>query len=99
MRLTLAPGWHWGTDIRPGVGTDQCQASHLGVIVSGAVEVVHEDGTTKVYRAGDALFIARDMMLGSLATRSQCASNSKGAWGSRGRLEAILKAYVYAHLS
>ena len=57
MRLTLAPGWLWGTDVRPGVGTNQFQASHRGVIVSGAAEAVHQGGTGKVYRVGDACSI------------------------------------------
>ena len=33
MKLSLEPGWKWSNDIKPAVGTDSCQATHLGVIV------------------------------------------------------------------
>ena len=58
MKLTLQPGWKWSSDIKPTVGTDSCQASHLGVIVSGKVCVKHDDGTEMSYSAGDAYSIA-----------------------------------------
>ena len=32
MKLTLQPGWKWSVDIKPHVGTDSCQANHIGVI-------------------------------------------------------------------
>ena len=47
MRLTLQPGWQWSKDIKPTVGGDSCQATHLGIIVSGAVCAKHNDGTEK----------------------------------------------------
>ena len=37
MKLTLKPGWKWSNDIKPNVGTDSCQAQHLGVVVKGTV--------------------------------------------------------------
>ena len=58
MKLTVQPGWKWSQDIKPIVGTDSCQASHLGVIVSGKVCVKHDDGTEMSYSAGDAYSIA-----------------------------------------
>ena len=57
MRLTLQPGWQWSKDIKPTVGGDSCQATHLGIIVSGAVCAKHNDGTEKTYKAGDAYSI------------------------------------------
>ena len=44
-RLTAQPGWRWSQCIKPVVGTDSCQAHHVGVIVSGTMHVVHNDGT------------------------------------------------------
>lgn len=84
MRLTLAPGWHWATDVRPGVGTDQCQASHLGVIISGAVEAVHEDGTRKIYQAGDAYAIAPGHDARVLGDEVAVCFEFQGAWGESG---------------
>ena len=43
LQLTLQPGWKWSNDIKPAVGTDSCQATHLGVIVSGTVKAIHND--------------------------------------------------------
>src|SRR5437016_1962234 len=44
-RMALEPGWRWSECIKPVVGGDSCQAHHVGVIVSGAMHVVHNDGT------------------------------------------------------
>lgn len=57
-RLTLQPGWRWSECIKPVVGTDSCQAEHLGYAVSGRLGVTHEDGTMVEIGAGDAYVIA-----------------------------------------
>lgn len=57
MRLTAQPGWKWSNDVKPKVGTESCQATHLGVIVSGSICAQHDDGTTATYTAGDAYSI------------------------------------------
>lgn len=44
-RLTAQPGWRWSECIKPVAGTESCQAHHVGVIVSGTMHVVHDDGT------------------------------------------------------
>jgi hypothetical protein len=44
-RLTAEPGWKWSECIKPVVGGDSCQAHHVGVIVSGTMHIVHNDGT------------------------------------------------------
>jgi hypothetical protein len=56
-RLTLEPGWRWSECIKPVAGTSSCQARHLGVVVSGAMHVVHDDGTEVDLGAGDAYLI------------------------------------------
>jgi len=53
-RLTLQPGWRWSECIKPVAGTDRCQARHIGVVVSGRMHVVHEDGTEGEIGPGDA---------------------------------------------
>ena len=57
MLFRSQPGWKWSKDIKPTVGGDSCQATHLGVIVSGAVCAKHNDGTELTYKAGDAYSI------------------------------------------
>jgi mannose-6-phosphate isomerase-like protein (cupin superfamily) len=44
-RLKVEPGWRWSECIKPVVGTESCQAHHVGVVVSGTMHVVHDDGT------------------------------------------------------
>ena len=53
-RLTLQPGWRWSECIKPVVGTDSCQARHIGAGVSGQLHVVHDDGTEIDIVSGDA---------------------------------------------
>lgn len=56
-RITFQPGWKWSECIKPVVGTDSCQAHHVGVVVSGTMHIVHDDGTEGDARAGDAYII------------------------------------------
>jgi hypothetical protein len=56
-RLTLQPGWQWSECIKPVVGTDSCQIRHVGIVQSGAMHVVHDDGTEEDLEAGDAYVI------------------------------------------
>ena len=57
-RFTFEPGWKWSECIKPVVKTDSCQAEHLGIVISGRLRVVHNDGTQADVAAGDAYFIA-----------------------------------------
>ncbi len=52
-RLTVQPGWVWSECIAPVVGTDNCQAHHLGVVQSGQLLVQHEDGSEATLSPGD----------------------------------------------
>ena len=56
-RLTLEPGWRWSECIKPVVGTERCQSRHVGVMQSGTLHVVHDDGTQADLRAGEAYVI------------------------------------------
>lgn len=56
-RLTLQPGWRWSECIKPIVGTDSCQARHVGTIVGGSMHVVHDEGTEMDFGPEDAYVI------------------------------------------
>jgi hypothetical protein len=56
-RITFQPGWKWSECIKPVAGTDSCQAHHVGVVVSGTMHIVHDDGTEGDARPGDAYII------------------------------------------
>ena len=44
-RMRLEPGWRWSECIKPIVGGERCQALHLGLLQSGSMHVVHDDGS------------------------------------------------------
>ncbi|HEX2295857.1 MAG TPA: cupin domain-containing protein [Actinomycetota bacterium] len=56
-RMTFEPGWRWSECIKPVAGTDSCQTRHVGVVVSGRLHVVHDDGTEGEVGPGDAYVV------------------------------------------
>ena len=56
-RLTFQPGWRWSECVKPVAKTASCQARHVGVLVSGRLHVVHEDGTAAEVAPGAAYVI------------------------------------------
>jgi class 3 adenylate cyclase len=51
------PGWRWSTHVQPSVGGDWCQARHVGVVLSGRVAVVLQDGTELEFGPNDVVDI------------------------------------------
>jgi mannose-6-phosphate isomerase-like protein (cupin superfamily) len=56
-RMRLEPGWRWSECIKPIAGGESCQLHHVGVIQSGTMHVVHDDGTEQEIRPGHAYVI------------------------------------------
>jgi hypothetical protein len=56
-RFNLEPGWRWSDSVKPIVGTEYCQAHHVGVLASGSMHVVHSDGSESVLEPGSAYII------------------------------------------
>ena len=56
-RMTFEPGWKWSECVKPVAGTDSCQVRHVGVVQSGRLHVVHEDGTEGEVGPGDTYVI------------------------------------------
>lgn len=56
-RTVAEPGWRWSTHIRPVVGGQWCQNRHVGVVVSGRLGVVMEDGTSYEFEPNDVFDI------------------------------------------
>jgi hypothetical protein len=49
-----------GTEFSPlleGLENDHCQVPHWGYVVKGAIRMDYEDGTSEVFRAGEAFFM------------------------------------------
>ncbi|HEX6401443.1 MAG TPA: adenylate/guanylate cyclase domain-containing protein [Actinomycetota bacterium] len=57
-RNVLEPGWRWSDHIRPIVGGEWCLSRHVGVILSGQLTVVMEDGTRFDFGEGDVIDVA-----------------------------------------
>ena len=51
-RFIFQPGWKWSECIKPVVGTDSCQATHVGYAVSGRMTIKMEDGSQKTIVPG-----------------------------------------------
>lgn len=56
-RFSFEPGWRWSECIQPVVQTDQCQLSHVGVVIKGRITTKMADGTLKTIGAGEAYSI------------------------------------------
>ncbi|RNL79008.1 cupin domain-containing protein [Nocardioides marmorisolisilvae] len=56
-RSTFQPGWRWSECIKPVAGTDSCQVHHVGALISGQLEIQHDDGTTLRLIPGHAYVI------------------------------------------
>jgi len=56
-RITLQPGWRWSECIKPIAGTESCLTHHVGAVVSGQLQVRHDDGTEVQVGPGDAYVI------------------------------------------
>ena len=57
-RVVLQPGWKWSECIKPVVGTETCEAGHVGMVLQGKITVVHDDGSEITVSAGEAYSIA-----------------------------------------
>ena len=56
-RGTFEPGWKWSQDVKPIAGTDSCEVSHLGYVLSGRMKIHMDDGSEQEVAAGDAVAI------------------------------------------
>jgi uncharacterized cupin superfamily protein len=56
-RFTFEPGWKWSECVKPVAGTDSCQVRHVGVVQSGRIHVIHEDGSEGEVGPGEAYVI------------------------------------------
>ncbi len=56
-RATFQPGWRWSEHVKPGAGTERCEVTHNGYVVSGRQGVRMADGTEVELRPGDAFVI------------------------------------------
>ena len=56
-RGTFEPGWRWSENVKPIAGTDSCEVSHLGYVVSGRMRVEMDGGESGECGPGDVVAI------------------------------------------
>jgi uncharacterized cupin superfamily protein len=56
-RGTFEPGWTWSGNVKPIAGTDSCEVSHLGYVLSGRMRVQMDDGSDDEIGPGDVVAI------------------------------------------
>jgi quercetin dioxygenase-like cupin family protein len=56
-RGTFEPGWQWSRHVKPTVGTDSCQAGHMGCVITGRMKIVMDDGEHAEFGPGDVMLI------------------------------------------
>jgi quercetin dioxygenase-like cupin family protein len=56
-RATYQPGWKWSKHVKPIVGTETCQAHHVGYAISGRLAGTSEDGSKWEIGPGDVVDI------------------------------------------
>jgi len=56
-KATFEPGWKWSNNVKPIAGTDSCQVSHLGYVLSGRMKVYMDDGSEFEVGPGDVAAI------------------------------------------
>ena len=84
-KVTFEPGWRWSECVKPLVGTNSCQATHIGYGLSGRLHIVMDDvreyesgpGEASVvppghdaWVVGDESYVSIDFDLGTYATPS-----------------------------
>lgn len=56
-RFVFEPGWTWAESIKPVVGTEHCEKTHVGYCVSGTMEVWTPGGDRITIGPGDSYAI------------------------------------------
>ena len=59
-KIVLEPGWRWSECIKPTVGGISCQAGHVGVVISGRMKCIHDDGSE--LEVGMLIILLQDMI-------------------------------------
>lgn len=56
-KATFEPGWRWSEHVKPIAGTESCEITHLGYVISGRQGVRMDDGTELEFGPGDVVAI------------------------------------------
>lgn len=56
-KVRYEPGFRWSECLRDSVGTEFCEAKHIGYVLAGRLRVRMADGTETEVAAGDAYIV------------------------------------------
>lgn len=59
MLVTVQPGGSWSNDLKAAAGTESCQNTHLGYILSGKMGVRMDDGHEEYMSPKDLFFVPK----------------------------------------
>jgi quercetin dioxygenase-like cupin family protein len=57
VRVTYEPGWKWSEHVKPIVGTESCQMTHFGYVISGHMHAALKDGSQIEIGPGEMVVI------------------------------------------
>ena len=52
-KVVNQPGWRWSIDTKPRVGTPSCQFHHQGIMLSGRIQLILDNGAESTIGPGD----------------------------------------------
>jgi hypothetical protein len=73
-KIAYEPGWRWSVDIGPRVGAALCDVHHVGVVLSGRLQIEMGDGSTMMLGPDDAFEVRPATTPGWSATSRSCRS-------------------------
>ena len=56
-RAVYEPGWRWSEHVKPLAGTESCEQSHLGYVISGRLRIALDDGSQSEIGPGDVFAV------------------------------------------
>ena len=80
-KANAQPGWKWSECIKPHVGTESCQAGHIGVLLQGKIHVVSDDGSEVTINAGEAYRLAPGHDAWVVGDKPAVVYEFAGMWG------------------
>ncbi|MCY3852700.1 MAG: cupin domain-containing protein [Gammaproteobacteria bacterium] len=57
IKVTFNPGAKWSVDLKEYAGTESCQLPHVAYVISGAIEILMDDGSKETFRKGDIMML------------------------------------------
>ena len=59
-RATYEPGWKWSEHVGPDMRETSCHVEHVGLVISGEIAVLMDDGEPVTMKAGDLFHVPPD---------------------------------------